>query len=107
MWYGARVCGCDTCAQCAKAALFHMELEERQEAKQRAESGPRKARKDSSREGGEEAASHAKEVAEVLNLAAPYYAYDFADRFIKVKLDEATGQPTTTTIDALKAQFKE
>ena len=91
--------------QCYKAAILWMEKLERKKAATQAARGKRKDRDDHSKEGGQEAGEVAKALKEVLELAAPYYSYDFKDRFFKIELDATTGQPTEATVEALKEKI--
>ena len=93
--------------QCTKAALFHLEKDERQVAAAQADKGPRKTRAEGSAGGGQEAAARSKELRAVLDLAEPYYFDAFEDRFIKVLLDPTTGQPTEDSINYLKETLVE
>ena len=80
-----------------KSVMDASEMEERKRAKDKS-SDARDSARGTSIAGGEVAAKLWGERKSCLLTAAPFYGDSFKDRFLSVKLDGATGQPTEDTV---------
>jgi hypothetical protein len=80
-----------------KTVMDASEMEERKRAKEKSDTAGDMSRA-SSIAGGEQAAKVWAERKSCLLAAAPFYMDSFKDRFLTVKLDATTGQPTAETV---------
>ena len=95
-----------------KIILLEGEKADRKLAADQAARGKRSTAAEHSKEAGQEARDLWKAIREAVQRAAPFYNEPFeermaggesAGRFINIALDTETGQPTTATIDELRA----